>query len=212
MGTKERRAKAKEDVRALILDAARELFAQQGIEAVTMRQIAAKIDYTPTAIYFHFRDKQALLRELCNVDLGHLMQAFSRTASVGDPVKRLRAIATAYIDFGLNYPNHYRLLTMTMWPVGMVDPEMMEQRGDPSKDAYAFLCATSQAVIDGGFARAGYADAELFTQTLWAGVHGMIALEIVLKDDPWFTWRPIKKRAKAMVDVLLAGLLREVPA
>ncbi|HKO02638.1 MAG TPA: helix-turn-helix domain-containing protein, partial [Thermoanaerobaculia bacterium] len=43
----------------MILDAARELFATEGYDAVTMRRIADRIEYSPTAIYFHFNDKEA---------------------------------------------------------------------------------------------------------------------------------------------------------
>ena len=50
----------------MILDAARELFATEGYEAVTMRRIADRIEYSPTAIYFHFKDKESLVRELCD--------------------------------------------------------------------------------------------------------------------------------------------------
>src|SRR5215213_11936500 len=65
MGTRERRDREREEIRAKILDAARDLFASQGYEAVSMRKIAEAIEYSPTAIYVHFDDKADLMRELC---------------------------------------------------------------------------------------------------------------------------------------------------
>ena len=65
MGSTERRERAKGRVRGLILDAARALFAVKGYEAVTMRAIAERIEYSPTAIYLHFADKRDLVRALC---------------------------------------------------------------------------------------------------------------------------------------------------
>lgn len=50
-------------------------------------------------------------------------------------------------------------------------------------------------------------DAELLTQTLRAGVHGAIALDLAKSSDPWVQWRPLAKRVKTMVDVLMGGLL-----
>ena len=69
MGVRERRDREREEIRTRILDAARELFATEGYEAVTMRRIADRIEYSATAIYFHFRDKEALLQELCHICL-----------------------------------------------------------------------------------------------------------------------------------------------
>src|SRR3954454_501021 len=95
--SKQRREREKQDVRARILEAARELFVSHGYEAVTMRQIAEKIEYTPTAIYFHFRDKQALINELCAIDFLKLAQTFNTLTEIKDPFERLRALGTAYL-------------------------------------------------------------------------------------------------------------------
>ena len=76
MGRHERRQRDKETLRGRILEAARELFAESGYEAVTMRRVAAKIDYSPTTIYLHFQDKESLVRELCSEDFLSLAQCF----------------------------------------------------------------------------------------------------------------------------------------
>jgi len=62
MGIIERRERERKAVRKKILDAARELFVAEGYDAVTMRRIAETIEYSPTAIYFHFKDKETLIR------------------------------------------------------------------------------------------------------------------------------------------------------
>ena len=53
-------------MRQRILDAARELFVHEGYDAVSMRRIAARIEYSPTAIYLHFPDKESILSALCD--------------------------------------------------------------------------------------------------------------------------------------------------
>src|SRR5262245_29715695 len=113
MGTKERRARALQETRDRILDAAREVFVKEGVEAVTMRAIADRIEYTATAIYHHFRDKNALLRELAQHDLRALVHAFGRIGRIEDPIERLRHIGYTYIRFGLENQNHYRFLFMS---------------------------------------------------------------------------------------------------
>src|SRR5690348_813306 len=106
MGTNERRERERNATRAKILDAARELFLEHGFDAVTMRKVADKIEYTPTAIYFHFKDKEALVRELCTNDYLALATKFMKIGKEADPVERLKKTGQAYADFGIAHPNH----------------------------------------------------------------------------------------------------------
>src|SRR5215472_17383687 len=103
MGIQERREREKQEVRKKILDAARELFAREGYEAVTMRRIADKIEYSPTAIYFHFKDKDALIRQFCDTDFLDFGQRFAKLMSIADPIERLRRAGHTYIEFGIQY-------------------------------------------------------------------------------------------------------------
>jgi AcrR family transcriptional regulator len=85
MGTKERREREKDQTRTAILDAARELFVSLGYEGVSMRAIAEKIEYSPTVIYNYFRDKEALISELCQSDFGRLAEQLHETAASPTP-------------------------------------------------------------------------------------------------------------------------------
>src|SRR3954464_6702698 len=116
MGTVERREREKQELRTKILDAARELFVAEGYEAVTMRAIADKIEYSATAIYKHFADKDALVGELCRHDFRGFAAHFAKAASVRDPIERLRAAGRAYFDFAKKYPQHYRFMFMAPRP------------------------------------------------------------------------------------------------
>lgn len=208
MGPRERRDREREEVRTRILDAARELFLTEGYESVTMRRVADRIEYSPTAIYFHFRDKDALIRELCDTDFRALAQQFSAIAEIADPVEQLRRTGLAYFDFATNYPNHYRLMFMTPHPP--MDPESMSiAQGDPQEDAYAFLRNVVTACIAAGLVREELANAEMMSQTMWAGVHGVVSLQIAKSNDPWVDWRPLRARVETMIDVLLRGMLKE---
>jgi AcrR family transcriptional regulator len=66
MGIRERRARQKSSLRRQILDAARQMFAEEGYERVSMRRLAARIEYSPTAIYLYFKDKDELFRAICD--------------------------------------------------------------------------------------------------------------------------------------------------
>src|SRR5579862_7795057 len=176
----DRREREKLAIRTKILDAARELFAEQGYEAVTMRTIAERIEYTPTAIYYHFKDKDALIRELCDVDFSALAEEFQKIATVTDGVDRLRGMGRAYARFAFEHPNHYRLMFMTPHPPDMAP---LDKKGNPDQDAYAFLVWTvGQAIASGGL-RPEFSNVELTAQTIWGAMHGLIALHVAKGND-----------------------------
>src|ERR1700757_2609359 len=145
MGVRERREREKSETRDKILDAARELFVSEGYEGVSMRKVAEKIEYSPTAIYVHFHDKQELFLELCHADFRRLAESFAQLAKITDPIERLRRIGRAYIEFGLENPNHYRMMFMTAHPKLSDEAEKEKLgKGNPEEDAYAFLRLTVQ--------------------------------------------------------------------
>jgi AcrR family transcriptional regulator len=209
LGTTERRERERQELRERILDAARTLFAEQGYEAVTMRKIADRIEYSPTAIYFHFKDKQTLLQELCDTDFGALAHEFQKIARIGDPVDRLRKIGRAYVEFAIAYPNHYRLMFMTPSKASLEPESSRLARGNPEEDAYAFLRATVVEAIASGQLRPELTDADLVSQMVWAGTHGVVSLQISNCNDAWIEWRDARETAHTLIEVMLRGLVRK---
>ncbi len=208
MGVKERRERERVETRDKILEAARELFIDEGYEGVSMRQIADKIEYSPTAIYVHFKDKDELFLEICHQDFRLLAQSMVSLAQVADSVERLRKIGLAYIEFGLNNPNHYRRMFMTPHPPVPKGAAELMGKGNPEEDAYELLRATVGEALKAGAFREHLKDADLIAQTLWAGVHGVTSLQIAKCNDGWVPWRSVKQRGETMIDGLLDGLLK----
>jgi AcrR family transcriptional regulator len=206
LGPRERREREREEIRTRILDAARELFATEGVESVTMRRIADRIEYSPTAIYFHFRDKESLLAELCDYDFRNFAHGFTVIAQIADPVERLRAAGRSYVEFGLTYPSHYRLMFMTPKPANQnVDKSA---QGNPEEDAYAFLRGIVLELQAQGRLRDELTDVDLVAQTTWAMIHGLVSLEIAKCNDAWVDFRPIEERTQMTIDAIERGLLK----
>jgi AcrR family transcriptional regulator len=211
LGPKERREREREEIRTLIMDAARELFASEGVESVTMRRIADRIEYSPTAIYFHFKDKEALLKELCEHDFRDFAKNFAVLLQIPDPIERLRRAGHAYIRFGFEHPSHYRVMFMTPKFESPSETALVT-KGNPEEDAYAFLRGLVAQAIAEARLRPRYHDVDLVAQTVWAGVHGVISLEIAKCKDQWVDWRALEERAHLMVEVLIDGLVCEPAA
>lgn len=208
MAPGDRRERERRALRGKILEAAHALFVNHGYEMLSMRKIARRIGYSATALYAHFPTKEALLQELCDSDFQALIERLRPLARVKDPVERLRRTGLVYVDFALKHPNQYRLMFMDRHPAVDKDKSRLRQ-GHVEEDAYAWLRHTvAECIAAGRFAKK-YSDPDLVAQTAWAAMHGVVSLDIVGTHGDWVSWRAISRRARAMVDVLIAGLVEE---
>src|SRR5271163_1412240 len=71
------------ETQRLILDTAISVFAENGYEAVTMRQIATLADLTPASIYNYYADKRSLYLAACKHSLGEATQRMLQTVDEG---------------------------------------------------------------------------------------------------------------------------------
>ena len=190
----------------LILDVARELFAAEGYEAVTMKRIADRLGITPTAIYFHFKDKAALIQELTSADWADFAQKFRKIMAepTPDPVVRLRNLARTYVEFAVTHPNQYQLLFMTRQD--RLGEAPRDARRDAAHDVHAMIeKAVTEAHAAGRF-RPQFTNAKLVAQALWAAMHGVAALYIVKHDAP-VAFKSPQRTAEIVGEALMVGLL-----
>ena len=199
MSVKERRAREKEQLRRQILSAARELFVNEGYENVSMRKIADKIEYSPTTIYLYFKDKADLLDSVCKetlLSLLNTLELLKRDKS--DPVEVLRKSGKAYVEFGLKYPQDYKLTFV-------VRPQFQKglglQEGSVGERVFDYLRAmVSECIRQERFRQV---DVEITGQTLWSAVHGVTLLLI---DFPDFPWTEKDKLIDTVIQTMIKGL------
>ncbi|MEW6346044.1 MAG: TetR/AcrR family transcriptional regulator [Paraburkholderia sp.] len=112
MGITERKTRQKQALRERILDAARRIVIREGFAALSMRKIADAIEYSPATLYLHFESRDEIARALCAEGYEQLLASFEPLAQIADPAERLKALARAYIAFGVAHPQTYRLIFM----------------------------------------------------------------------------------------------------
>lgn len=198
----------RQQLRTLIIDAARELFVTQGVDAVTMREIAKRIGYSATSIYLHFADKESLLRAICDTDFLSLATALKDILQITDPVERLNAFGLGYAKYAISHPNHYRLMFMTARTPCSPEQSSLQQN-NAEQDAYYQLKTVVDDVFLAGRFKPEFQDSELIVQTVWAGMHGVCSLEINMAQDTWVNWCDISARLQLMQQIMMQGLLRE---
>lgn len=200
MGITERRVRQRNALRREILDAATEMFAEQGFERVSMRKLAERVEYSPTAIYLHFRDKEALFHAVCEEAFGRLIRRLEkqRQKHADDPLGCLKAGLLEYIDFGLKHPDHYMVAFMNR-------SNVREQpfEGSAGEQAFSFLRRTVADGVAAGVFRP--IDVELTSQVLWMSVHGLVSL-LVAKEG--FPFAPRRALEEELLATLVRGLVR----
>jgi AcrR family transcriptional regulator len=211
MTSTDRRSREKADVYERILAAARTLFVERGYEQVTMRQIADAIEYTPGALYVHFKDKRDLMLALCRHDFGQFHDLLhGLLQDEPDPVARIWKMGGRYMEFARRHPRHYELMFLTKCPVGVEpDPEDLARIEDPSQNGYAFLILCVHEALNAGKLRPELTDALVVAQTLWGTLHGTSALYITFEQDPWVRLAPFEDAARLARANVLRGLLRD---
>jgi AcrR family transcriptional regulator len=202
-----RRDREKSETRALILQAARELFTTEGYAQTSMRRIADQIGYTATAIYHHFADKDALLNELCLLDFRALGEALRQMDQIPDPIDRLRTMGVNYVRFALQNPQQFRFMFMVERPIPGPDVVTI----NPAEDGYEFLLQNIREAMAEGAFRPGLSDPEMIAQLFWAGMHGIATIHLSKPQGiahPWIDMKNPDETAALMVDVLCRGVLR----
>jgi AcrR family transcriptional regulator len=100
MGSKERRERHRARVRQAILVTARELFVVNGVRNASLRQIAARLEYSPTAFYTYFRSKNDIFAALVDEDTAILKRRVSEaTRDAIDPLGRVRCALWTLYEF-----------------------------------------------------------------------------------------------------------------
>jgi AcrR family transcriptional regulator len=186
-----------------ILDAAARLFVEQGgAEGMTMRAVAAAAGVSPPAVYIHFADKDELIFAVCQGLFARLDEALESAAEgIEDRIEAMKARGRAYVHFGLEHPDHYRVLFMQ-------SPGNQPHHYGPDevKESAAFehLIASVADLLSDIRVRDDVDVLELAIDC-WAYVHGLVSLMI---SQPDFGWPDPDTLLDGHFDRLLLGLMR----
>ena len=190
--------------REQILEVALGLFAERGAGNVTTRQIAEAVGISQPSLYAHFPSADAIADELCVRAFAALETRFAETLrNLADPTQQIDMLGRAYIEFGLEHPDMYRLAFMPT-RVEPCPPDLAMPPG-------AFDLATTDPGLAAGLrafsalrdpirALCGGDDLRIATiaQVIWASVHGITALLI---SKPYFPWVEREALIEAVLDM-----------
>ena len=174
MSIAERKAKEKLELKDLILQSAKALFVEKGIEKTTIRNIADKINYSIGTVYVYFQDKNAILHALHSLGFRQYSDRQLALQYITDPMERLIARGRDYIMFALENPDMYDLMFNLKAPLDYL--QVMETEWVEGKAVIKRLRSTVEECKTLGYF-AGL-DTDAAGYLVWSTVHGLCSLHL----------------------------------
>jgi AcrR family transcriptional regulator len=170
MGIKERRQRQRETLRSGILVAAREIASTEGWRGVTIRKIAARVEYSPPVIYEYFNSKEDLLLELVREGYAGQLRAIEKARnSSDDPEEALLAMARAWCRFAFESPDLYQV----MYGLGGVSFPVAELEKGGEKIAETIAEVLAEVLVKNGKETE---DVWAKVTLAWGTLHGLVSL------------------------------------
>ena len=175
MATAKRREREKEALRQSIVEAARDIVAEDGLDALSMRAIADRIEYSPGTIYLYFQDKEEILREVIAAGFERMNEAageeIARLGPDASPLHHYRALGRAYARFALESTPFFRAM-FEVPPVPCAEvPEPQTEAGPMGAER---VIAALEESADAGLIDID--DARRASAIGWSLIHGLCTL------------------------------------
>ncbi len=175
MGIAERREREKEMLRARIVEAARDLLSEQGLDALSMRAIAERIEYSPATIYLYFRDKEELTSEVIREGFrrmhGVMMEELTALPETASGAEQYGATGRAYARFATENAAFFRVMFELPSAAHVECPERAQ---GPEETSFDRVVMAVEAGLRDGSIQGG--DARRIALIGWGLVHGLTSL------------------------------------
>lgn len=205
MSIKERKEREREEMRELILKAAEEIIASEGIEKLSVRKIAAKIEYSPAIIYHYFKDKDDIVNQQMQRGYGKIMRALaSANIASKNSEERLKELTRGYIRAALEMPDEFKSVQLNSSPEILHYTASMFKGASTKKPALGILYQCLKDI----YKDKGVSDTtlELTAQVIAASTLGFITKLIIEKDlDEEQKQLLIEHFIKCIVDSMVMG-------
>lgn len=188
----------KTNVKKMILEAAKDLFLQHGINSVSMRKIANRIGYSPTTLYIYYSNKQDILKHLAQDYFSNYSKDYEDILANTEQssLDNLVAFIKLYISKALANPGMYKLMTSLFAETDNVHLGIANAgRGYEILKTLTSRCIEDKEISDG--------NVDLKAQILWVNTHGLCSL---LTKRPSFHWGEIELLINSSIDTVVKGL------
>src|SRR5215469_2828399 len=154
-----------------IYECALRILEAEGPQAVSMRRVAGETGITAMAIYHHFANREALLRQVVDTEFENLVDFFNRPLGRGSFESQMIHVLDGYIDYALAHPRIFDYVFSSPRPGARRFPEDFRARKSPTLNITAD--AVAAWMKEGKLKRD---DVWEIAMELWAHAHGYLML------------------------------------
>jgi AcrR family transcriptional regulator len=190
--------------RQAIIDTARDLLAAEGIEAVSLRRVAAGLGVTAPALYAHVTDKRDLLQGVADQEGRRVMDRVN-SVSEAEPLAVVRARSLAYVAYAKENPALFKALFMVR-PELTHEPRENERLARKAADTFAGGAAPVYELAKTGML--GDVDPNLAALAIWTATHGVAS---VILAGPQFDPELESSLVETVINSVIAGLTQGRP-
>ncbi len=185
--------------RRKIIEVAKSLFAEEGIDSVSMRKIAAKAGFSQRLPYLYFENKHAILRYIWeDFFIALFKECHQSLKGIEGSHERLDTFLRGYVNYWFKHQDQYELVFLRKDQIGGPDDQYyVEEFGVVGR--YDILRDLIQACIEDGTIKKG--DPTLLGQILLCSLHGVLHCLIVVNEFPW-------KSKQELVDTTIQTLFK----
>ncbi len=169
------------DLTRKIVEAARDIVGEEGLDALSMRALAARIGHSPGTIYLHFRDKDELLRTVMTEGFRRLGEVMERELggmpAAATAIERYASTGRAYARFAVENTGYFRaMFQMPRVPALDSCPSVaadLTAMHEGSKEVVVSLVREAAAA-----GQVSVKDAEGAAVVGWGLIHGLTSLYV----------------------------------
>jgi len=164
------------DLKNTLIQAGIEILAKEGIGGLSLRKAARKAGVSHSAPYAHFTDKQNLIAAIASDGHKKIHERFETIQAnhANDPLIQFMAGAWAFVEFGLQSPDHYKITFSGAIQDEHIHTEFIEysQRNMQILREIVEQCRNTGVLSDKG------SNSELQAVSIWGLLHGLVLLMI----------------------------------
>jgi AcrR family transcriptional regulator len=158
------------DLREACVQAAHAVISEQGLEGLSLRDVARRLGVSHQAPYRHYPSRDHLLAEVIRRCFQRFAAALKARPRGLDPMAAMRSLGQSYLRYALEHPLEYRLMFGTPWPTAADHPDLLRD----ARHAFDVLREALSALHGADASTRQRVDGDALF--VWSAMHGLATI------------------------------------
>jgi len=199
--SRERQKRQSEEVRTRILETAKRIVSEEGVDALSIRRLTKEMEYSTGIVYHYFDNKDQILDCVMQDSYQNILRSVQAPDQHLKPDESLRITISRFIEGVLHEPEAYKMIMLNTSPQVLGFTSVLGEGCVEKRSALMALASTLEiGISDGLFAPC---DTHITAQVIWSSVFGLLMRLIIERD---ITPQQRSRLINRLIDFILKGL------